>query len=94
MSLVIRGNGGTLDKYIGDAIMAFWGAPVEDASHARNGVITMLEMQKRASELAEEFKAKGWPPFRIGHRRQLGPHARRRHGLEAAQGVHRDGRPR
>jgi len=66
MSLVIRGNGGTLDKYIGDAIMAFWGAPVEDASHARNGVITMLEMQKRAAELAEEFKAKGWPPFRIG----------------------------
>ena len=66
MSLVIRGNGGTLDKYIGDAIMAFWGAPVEDASHARNGVITMLEMQKRATALAEEFKAKGWPPFRIG----------------------------
>jgi len=66
MSLVIRGNGGTLDKYIGDAIMAFWGAPVEDASHARNGVITMLEMQKRAAELADEFKAKGWPPFRIG----------------------------
>ena len=66
MSLVIRGNGGTLDKYIGDAIMAFWGAPVEDAKHARNGVVTMLAMQKRAAELAEEFKAKGWPPFKIG----------------------------
>jgi adenylate cyclase len=66
MSLVIRGNGGTLDKYIGDAIMAFWGAPVEDASHARNGVITMLGMQKRAAELNEEFRAKGWPEFKIG----------------------------
>jgi len=66
MSLVIRGNGGTLDKYIGDAIMAFWGAPVEDASHARNGVITMLGMQKRAAELNEEFRTKGWPEFKIG----------------------------
>ena len=66
MSLVIRGQGGTLDKYIGDAIMAFWGAPVEDAAHARNGVVTMLAMQKRAGELSEEFKAKGWPAFKIG----------------------------
>jgi len=66
MSLVIRGNGGTLDKYIGDAIMAFWGAPVEDAKHARNGVVTMLSMQKRAAELNEEFRAKGWPEFKIG----------------------------
>jgi len=66
MSLVIRGNGGTLDKYIGDAIMAFWGAPVEDARHARNGVVTMIGMQKRAAELNEEFRAKGWPEFKIG----------------------------
>ncbi|MEK7293764.1 MAG: adenylate/guanylate cyclase domain-containing protein, partial [Nitrospirota bacterium] len=66
MSLVIRGNHGTLDKYIGDAIMAFWGAPVEDAEHARHGVITMLAMQKRAAELNEEFKVKGWPVFKIG----------------------------
>jgi len=66
MSLVIRGQGGTLDKYIGDAIMAFWGAPVEDAAHARNGVVTMLAMQKRAGELSEEFKVKGWPAFKIG----------------------------
>jgi len=66
MSLVIRGHHGTLDKYIGDAIMAFWGAPVEDAAHARNGVVTMLAMQRRAAELNEEFKAKGWPAFKIG----------------------------
>jgi len=66
MSLVIRGNGGTLDKYIGDAIMAFWGAPVEDPNHARNGVVTMLAMQKRAVALNEEFRGKGWPEFRIG----------------------------
>src|SRR5205807_1371098 len=42
MSLVIRNNRGTLDKYIGDAIMAFWGAPVSDAEHPRQGVISAL----------------------------------------------------
>ena len=66
MSLVIRGNRGTLDKYIGDAIMAFWGAPVEDQAHARNGVLTALQMQQRAVTLNQEFRAKGWPEFHIG----------------------------
>jgi adenylate cyclase len=66
MSLVIRGNRGTLDKYIGDAIMAFWGAPVEDADHARHGVLTALQMQQRAVTLNQVFRAKGWPEFHIG----------------------------
>lgn len=66
MSLVIRGNRGTLDKYIGDAIMAFWGAPVADADHARHGVLTALQMQHRAVTLNQEFRAKGWPEFHIG----------------------------
>ena len=47
MTEVIRKHRGTLDKYIGDAIMAFWGAPVADPEHARNAVITALEMQQR-----------------------------------------------
>jgi len=66
MSLVIRANRGTLDKYVGDAIMAFWGAPVEDSAHARNGVLTALEMQRRAVTLNEEFRSNGWPEFHIG----------------------------
>jgi len=66
MSLVIRGNRGTLDKYMGDAIMAFWGAPVEDADHARHGVLTALQMQQRAVSLNQEFRTKGWPEFHIG----------------------------
>jgi adenylate cyclase len=66
MSLVIHKHGGTLDKYIGDAIMAFWGAPMEDAAHARHAVLAALEMQRRALELSEEFKAKGWREARIG----------------------------
>lgn len=66
MSLVIRDNRGTLDKYIGDAIMAFWGAPVADPSHHRNGVMTAIQMQQKALALNEEFRKRGWPEFRIG----------------------------
>jgi len=67
MSSIIRSKyRGTLDKYIGDAIMAFWGAPVEDAQHARNGVLAGLEMQKECEVLNAKFAARGWPTLRIG----------------------------
>jgi adenylate cyclase len=66
MSAIIRHHRGTLDKYIGDAIMAFWGAPVADADHARQGVITALEMQRECEKLREKFRARGWPEFNIG----------------------------
>ena len=67
MSLVIRErHRGTLDKYIGDAVMAFWGAPMADREHARNAVLAALDMQKEALGLNEKFKAKGWPTFKIG----------------------------
>jgi adenylate cyclase len=67
MSSIIRSRyRGTLDKYIGDAIMAFWGAPVEDAQHARNGVLAALEMQRECEVLNQRFSARGWPALRIG----------------------------
>jgi adenylate cyclase len=67
MSMIIRSRyRGTLDKYIGDAIMAFWGAPVEDAGHARNGVLAALQMQKQCAPLNARLVARGWPPLRIG----------------------------
>ena len=67
MSAIIRSEyRGTLDKYIGDAIMAFWGAPVDDPQHARNGVLAALEMQKECRALNERFSARGWPPLNIG----------------------------
>ena len=66
MSLVIRNNRGTLDKYIGDAIMAFWGAPVEDAEHARQGVISAMAMQAELDKLRAQMVARGWPAIRIG----------------------------
>ena len=67
MSAIIRSQfRGTLDKYIGDAIMAFWGAPVEDAHHARNGVLAALTMQRHCEHLNARFAARGWPPLAIG----------------------------
>jgi adenylate cyclase len=66
MSAIIRHHRGTLDKYIGDAIMAFWGAPVADADHARQGVITAIEMQRECVKLREKFRTRGWPDFYIG----------------------------
>src|SRR5262245_65181714 len=67
MSTIIRSrHHGTLDKYIGDAIMAFWGAPIEDAQHARHGVLAALEMQRQCEPLNRRFLARGWPPLRVG----------------------------
>ena len=66
MSQVIREEGGTLDKYIGDAIMAFWGAPVPDAQHATRGVVAALRMQQGLERLREDFARKGWPSISIG----------------------------
>ena len=67
MSTIIRNrHRGTLDKYIGDAIMAFWGAPVDDPHHARNAVLAALDMQKAVAALNQRFAARGWPPLAIG----------------------------
>jgi adenylate cyclase len=67
MSTIIRSKyKGTLDKYIGDAIMAFWGAPVEDPGHARNGVLAALEMQRECAALNQKFASRGWPQLKIG----------------------------
>jgi adenylate cyclase len=67
MSLVIREHGGTLDKYIGDAIMAFWGAPVADPDHARDAVSAALAMQTELARINREVVGpKGWPQIHIG----------------------------
>ena len=67
MSAIIRDrHRGTLDKYIGDAIMAFWGAPVDDPQHARHAVLAALEMQQRIQTLNPAFVARGWPRLAIG----------------------------
>ncbi|MBS1136311.1 MAG: putative transrane sensor domain protein [Proteobacteria bacterium] len=66
MTAVIRENRGTLDKYVGDAIMAFWGAPVDDALHARHAVAAGLQMQRRLTQINVQFETRGWPKLAIG----------------------------
>ena len=66
MTRIIQQHQGTIDKYIGDAIMAFWNAPVDLADHAARGVATALDMQAALPKLNEEFAARGWPEVKIG----------------------------
>ena len=66
MTVCIQDKRGTVDKYIGDAIMAFWGAPVRDANHARRALECGLAMQKALRELDPVFKKKRWPALCIG----------------------------
>jgi adenylate cyclase len=66
MTGIVQKNRGTIDKYIGDAIMAFWNAPVDLADHAARAVQTALEMQAALPQLNAEFAARGWPHVRIG----------------------------
>jgi adenylate cyclase len=64
---------GTLDKYIGDAVMAFWGAPVAFPDHASRAVATSLLMQASATRLNRDFIARGWPELHIGIGVNTGP---------------------
>jgi adenylate cyclase len=66
MTEVIQVMRGTIDKYIGDAIMAFWGAPLSDADHALHGVESALMMQKRVRGLDNAFVQRGWPILHVG----------------------------
>ncbi len=66
MTRVIHTNRGTIDKYMGDAIMSFWGAPLHYPDHAKYAVETSLKMTETLKELNAAFKAKGWPELRIG----------------------------
>src|SRR5205085_814158 len=66
MTEVIQQSRGTIDKYIGDAIMAFWGAPLNDAEHAKHGVESALAMQSRIRALDNDFIKRGWPVLTIG----------------------------
>jgi adenylate cyclase len=66
MTEVIHTYNGTVDKYIGDAVMAFWGAPVDDPLHADHAVAAAIAMQREVERLNLEFAAQGWPPLTVG----------------------------
>ena len=64
---------GTIDKYMGDAIMAFWGAPLEDSTHAFHALQAAMEFPRALSKLDAAFEARGWPKLRIGVGLNSGP---------------------
>jgi adenylate cyclase len=66
MTKKILENRGTLDKYIGDAQMAFWNAPLDNTQHARDAVRTALEMMVSLDEFNAEIKKEGIPEFGMG----------------------------
>lgn len=63
---IIRGNRGTIDKYMGDCVMAFWGAPVDTAEHAHLAVKSAMEMSNAVRRINEDHRARGLPEIGIG----------------------------
>jgi len=66
LSRILYKHRGTIDKYMGDCIMAFWGAPLPDGMHARNAILAAIEMQATLHALQTRFAERGWPPIKIG----------------------------
>ena len=66
MTDIIIKNGGTIDKFMGDCIMAFWNAPIDDGQHEEHAVQAALEMQEELKLLNSELTAEGLPNINIG----------------------------
>ena len=78
MTEAVLGHEGTIDKYIGDSIMAFWNAPLDDPMHAKHAFDAALEMRRRLADLNAELMAQwgndaGFQPIRIGIGLNTGP---------------------
>jgi adenylate cyclase len=66
MTSIIIKDEGLVDKYMGDAIMAFWGAPLEQPNHAEMACSSSLEMMEKLRELQKKWKKEGIPSINIG----------------------------
>jgi adenylate cyclase len=66
LSRVVYKHHGTIDKYMGDCIMAFWGAPLPDTQHARDAILAGIEMQATLDALQPHFRERGWPEIHVG----------------------------
>ena len=66
MTKIILSNGGTIDKYMGDCIMAFWNAPLDCEDHAEMAVKSAQEISVKADELIKELEVEGLPSIDVG----------------------------
>ena len=89
LSDVVLAKGGTIDKYIGDCLMAFWNAPLDDPDHALHAVEAALGMEEAVAEVNDELRREAEAARRGAnraarrHRHQHGPLRRRQHGIRA-----------
>ena len=72
MTAVIQGKGGTIDKYIGDCIMAFWNAPLTDPDHARNAIRAALAMRAELRRLYDVWDGQAVREGRAAQRIEIG----------------------
>ena len=66
LTQVVREHQGTIDKYMGDCLMAFWGAPLKTHDHAEKAVQAALKMADVLRDLNREHQTKGWPIVEFG----------------------------
>jgi len=66
LTRIIRAQRGTIDKYMGDCVMAFWGAPVETPDHAALAVTTALEMAREIQAINHDHRTQGLPEIGVG----------------------------
>ena len=75
MSKIVLANGGTIDKYMGDCLMAFWNAPLDCPNHAEMAVRSAMEIELLTEQMNKELKEQGYdlPPVVIGTGINTGP---------------------
>ena len=66
MTEIIFDHHGTIDKYVGDMVMAFWGAPIKNPDHAKQAIQAAMQMLKKTAELKPILIAEGYPEVDIG----------------------------
>jgi adenylate cyclase len=93
MTAIIFEQQGTIDKYVGDMIMAFWGAPLNDPQHEKHAVMAAMLMQEKQAAMRDGFRAKSaYRRYYTGIGINTGAYERRRHGFHLSPRLHGLGR--